>query len=275
MKTPKNEPEKRTVYVVFHGLISLVERKDKTYCAYILSVGAVHRYLWGNWLRETEIPAGFSGRFRVGGGPGTREGKLDPNERPTINLSKCKVDEQNEAIYGRIILPQPNTIHYANSGPITLKNSGKDQLRSKAVAKNAGTTVFAYQVNNFDDCYLMDDRRVIKWEAEPQTSNYNHHVAALHLYSNPANDPTATHSVDEFHLSASTLGASGLRLACRGKDTSSDWKPDGLCTEELLSLSRRDSILAGVTDILRKQVRARALGGGGCESCCSGSDGSC
>jgi len=278
MNTQETEITQRTVYVVFHGLISIVERKGGEFCAYILSTGPEHRYLYGNWLREADIPAGFSGKFCVGEGPCQRQAHLDPKERPLVSFKQCTMDEHHEAIHGSIRLPQPDKILYANSGKLELRDSGKCQLLNPNVQKNSGTTIFVYQVENFDDCYLMDDRRFIKWEATAKPGEDKHKVAALHVFSNPQYRPSASHSVDEFHLSSVVLGATALRLAKQVQDEShSTWKPQGLCTEELLSLSRRDDILAWATDLLRTPQSERPVlrpsSGGGCESCCSGADG--
>ncbi len=265
---------KRIVYVVFHGLISIVKSAG-AFRAYILSMGNEHHYRYGNWLRESDIPQGFSGEFRVGEGPGERKGKLDPAKRPTVDLTKCQPDEKHPAIHARIEFPQPDEIKYAAPGDIKL-GAGTSDLLDATVSKTAGTLIFVYNVLDFDECFLMSNSGSVKWSAESVTTVENVQTAALHLFSNPARDGSPTHSFEEFHLSAQILGAKALRLAKRAVDSKEpELPPDGLCVEELYSLSLRDAILDRIVRKQRGEVFLEAVGGGGCESCCSGSDGGC
>src|SRR5229473_5533224 len=45
-----------TLYVVLHGLISLIDIGADGFIAYVVDIGAEHKYLYGNWLTESDIP---------------------------------------------------------------------------------------------------------------------------------------------------------------------------------------------------------------------------
>lgn len=273
----ENKPT-RLVYVVFHGLISLVQNTTThRFRAYIVSMGDEHRYCYGDWLREIDIPAEFTGEFFVGDGPNCRGGALSAADRPTIKVKS--VDETHEAIHARIEFPCPDRIIYANSGSLSL-STGHDCLVDRNVALNAGTTIFRYEVCDFEGCFLVRGNRSIKWEPDSRTTvdvgGTQYEIAALHIFSNPLRDYGPNHSVVEFNLSAQVLGERTVRISRQGRDGRPSTPPDGLCCAELLSLSHREYFLESLANRERGATDAtyRATNGGGCESCCSGADGS-
>ena len=285
-KLPCEPQEKNILYVVFHGLISIVENtKKKEFRAYILSMGDEHRYLFGDWLREIDIPAGFAGKLVVGGRKGKHAGHLDASQRPTVHAEKIEretcVDEKHDAIHARILFPQPDRVIYANSGSLALK-SGSGALKYPDVKTNAGATVFAYDLKDQTDFYasfLASEHSANKWEADSLSTttreNTTYRVAALHIFSNPRRATGTDHSLKEFSLSAQVLGAPVLKLARVGMDITAQLAPpppDGLCRAELLSLPRRDSILQALAEQARQAIEFE-ISGGGCESCCSAGDG--
>ncbi len=278
--------EKNILYVVFHGLISIVENTTtKKFRAYILSMGDEHRYLFGDWLREIDIPAGFAGKLVVSGRKGKHGGHLDASQRPTVQAAKIGlktcVDEKHDSIHARILFPQPDNVFYVNRGALDLK-SGSEALKYPDVKTNAGATVFAYYLPNQNDFYgsfLASEHSVNKWEADSLTTttreDTTYRVAALHIFSNPRRATSADHSLKEFSLSAQVLGAPVLKLASVGTDITAQLAPpppDGLCRAELLSLPRRDSILHALAEQARRAIEFE-ISGGGCESCCSAGDG--
>src|SRR4029077_20057404 len=58
--SPANTPDVQVLYVVLHGLISLVDI-GTGFLAFALDMQDQHRYLFGNWLTEDEIPARSTG----------------------------------------------------------------------------------------------------------------------------------------------------------------------------------------------------------------------
>ncbi len=272
---------KNIVYVVFHGLTPIVENTTThEFRAYVLSMGDEHRYLYGDWLREAGILAGFAGELVVGAGPTTRNAALDASKRPTIELKK-PVDEAQKAIHARIVLPRPDDINYGNSGALNLSD-GHRCLVDPHVGLNAGVTVFRYNLNSFAGCYLVSESGSILWEPNSRTmvtvKGDDYVIAALHVFSNPPLETSDNHSLAEFNLSARVLGERAVKIGTKTVDGKPSTPPPGLCAAELLSLYKREQFLESLANKARGGTSAsstyRAKSGGGCESCCSGADGS-
>lgn len=267
---------KNIVYVVFHGLTPIVENTTThEFRAYILSMGDEHRYLYGDWLREAGILAGFAGEFVVGDGPNARNAALDASKRPTIALTK-PVDEAQKAIHARIVLPCPDEINYGNSGSLNL-GGGQRCLVDPHVGFNAGVTVFRYDVKSFAGCYLVSETGSILWEPNSRTSvtikGDKYEIAALHIFSNPPHATSDNHSLAEFNLSARVLGERAVKISTKTVDGKLSTPPPGLCAAELLSLYHREQFLKSVANGARGEKSDYRARGGGCESCCSGTDG--
>lgn len=79
----------------------------------------------------------------------------------------------------------------------------------------------------------------------------------------------------EFNLSARVLGERAVKINTKGADGKPSTPPPGLCAAELLSLSKRKQFLESLANRERREKGATFRPkGGGCESCCSGADGS-
>ncbi len=270
---------KNIVYIVFHGLTPIVENTTThEFRAYVVSMGDEHRYLYGDWLREAGILAGFAGEFVVGEGPTPRNATLDASKRPTIKMKK-PVDETQKAIHARIALPRPDDISYGNSGCLNLSD-GHQYLVDQNVGFNAGVTVFRYNVNSFAGCYLVSESGSILWEPNSRTitKGAKYEIAALHVFSNPPHATSDNHSLAEFNLSARVLGERAVKISTKTVDGKPSTPPPGLCADELLSLYKREQFLESLANKARGGTSAspilRPKSGGGCESCCSGADGS-
>ena len=272
---------KNIVYVVFHGLTPIVENTTThEFRAYVLSMGDEHRYLYGDWLREVDILAGCTGELVVGDGPTARNAALDASRRPTIALTK-PVDEAHKAIHARIMLPRPDEIYYGNSGSLNL-GGGQQCLVDPNVGLNAGVTVFRYDLKSFAGCYLVSETGSILWEPDSRTcvkiKGDEYVIAALHVFSNPPHATGDNHSLAEFNLSARVLGERTVKISTKTVDRQPSTPPLGLCDDELHSLYKREQFLESLANGARGGTRAsstyRPKGGAGCESCCSGADGS-
>ena len=53
---PKKKRVENVLYVVLHGLITLIDVKRKGFIAHVLDIGDDHKYLLGEWLQEQDIP---------------------------------------------------------------------------------------------------------------------------------------------------------------------------------------------------------------------------
>jgi hypothetical protein len=201
------------LYLVLHGLISLVDVGDDGFIAYALEIGTAHRYLYGNWLTEQEIPVRPQGGQPLIAeltGVDSGEETLNTNFNVVVQVDKAP-DVDHDDVRAVFKLPRPSKIHHFVAG--TLANALQGTLKpiaGKPVALS-GIRIFEYTFQDSGDVHLTQASGTEPlWmcpgavRAKGQTLK----VAVLHIYDQPGEDMLdhTQHTLDEFKKSAAFLG---------------------------------------------------------------------
>lgn len=275
LKPPK-QPEHR-LYVVFHGLVCLVDVGLDGFIAHFIEIGDEHDYLYGNWLVEKEIPPRAEGQdpFRahlVGIDPGFAN--LDYTLNAVVPIAKPPVDT-HASVRAVINLPRPRAIYQALSGPVTegMFSDVTKLINQTPPRRVAAIRVFEYTFpfdhdsagNEINKVALIGRDGTPLWTcpdlAEIKLSGDGHRlppcsspievagllkVAVLHFFDEPGDDPDDpdTHNIKEFGMSTSFLGVQlSLNAAAKVDDKERPNIP-GLLPGETEPLSvREDSVL--------------------------------
>jgi hypothetical protein len=273
-ETPKDD----RLYVLFHGLVSLVQGPKDEFRAFALAIGPDHQYRLGSWLHEDRMPKGTRGVLRgVSAAPKTKSNVLNPKLNPTIAL-KAWPDANDPDVWASFSLPRPRKIHYQGLGKAEVVNS---KLLIHPSPKACGLTVFEYKVSGpFEDLQLASTTSdEIFWKATAFTEfpEGGPKIATLHVFNSPSsmpNDPN--HSVDEFALSAKFLGRPEVSYAKKPVDLDTQPElPGGLSSFEAAPLSHRTKFVDKLVDFARtaRFTASHGLNDDGCKSCCSAADG--
>lgn len=273
-----SSPEDSRFYVLLHGSISLVQGENDEFRAYAIGMGEDHRYRFGSWLAEDEMPTGF--RAKLVGVERSKKNKgnsLNPKLNPTIKVKDWPADD-DPSIEARIDLPRPRRIHYLGLGDAEIEN-GASLIFAKP--KVSGLTVFEYVVRgSFEDLELrsLDGARLF-WKCTAATAfpGCDARMASLHIFNAPPNNTApVAHSLDEFAKTTRLLGQPQVRLVRKPKDLAAQPPvPDGLSPHEVKPLAERPRLLAKLAEFARtaRFGSSHPLSDDGCQSCCSGADG--
>jgi hypothetical protein len=214
------------LYVIFHGLISLVDIGDAGFNAYLFQMPP-HRYLFGSWLIEDDIPEPSDGTK----GPliltldSVNAGVLDPPNNvldPDLNLViqlNAPLPVNLSGARAVVRLPRPRRIYYYTCGDVLPNSIQGDPLKliNKAFPSIISETrVFEY---SFSDSQLprllagdppaAGSSSLWKPDVPPPVVG-NRKVLTLHFYDEPdagMNDVEAEqHARAEFLLSTALLG---------------------------------------------------------------------
>jgi|ERR1044071_1226724 hypothetical protein len=271
------------LFVVLHGLISLVDI-GKGFIAYALEIGNDHRYLYGNWLTEEQIPPRPQGgqpliAELVGVDPG--EAGLDQALNVVVEIDQAP-DVDDEAVRAVFKLPKPSKIHHFIAGTVSgLKPATEapetmppdKPVLGKPVALS-GIRVFEYTFTDSDNVHLTqavgtDPLWLCPGPVRAKGSTAN--VAVLHIYDQPgeAMKNEEQHTLDEFRKSAAFLGAN-IVLADPVSAGPVTMLLPGLQPGEVSCLSRRNEEVLTLVDNLRAGKTLNPGTGG-----CPGSGGVC
>jgi hypothetical protein len=300
-------PTENVLYVILHGLISLVEMANNGFDAYMIEMGPDHRYLYGSWLLEKEIPQRNEDIGQdpvvftldsVDAAARTAENTLNPDLNLIIDLNKTigpnkRLPPNLPRVRAVVHLPRPRNIYYFICGKViqgSITGKDKDKL-VKQPTEMSGVRVFEYTFANGVKPQLLGGNPVTKtqaWKCPDSLAPVgNRRVATLHLYDEPGVilDPNAapTHNRDEFSQSSASLGAD-LQLskntgAARPLPLPPLNQPDihalGVLPEEIAPLGNRELDLLAFQFGKRTngQVlpeKAAAIGGGGGPICGGG-----
>jgi hypothetical protein len=286
-------PTKENIlYVVLHGLITLIDIKEKGFLAHLLDIGDDHKYLLGHWLEEADIP-----KRKKGADPlratltnvDTGAAQLNPDLNAVFKLEGLPNDKASD-VRAVLRLPRPRSIHNFVSGKLPPGALAGDTTRLVQVpSKISGTTVFEYTFQNVDPVLTSDSGlslwtkpalAIVKDPSPPATPTRELSVAALHVYDEPGirlpgdelqNLPQ--HNRREFKLSSVFLN-SDLVLV---KDTGTPEQeaalsvPLGLLMGEVLHLDERlDFVLPMVISDREGDILAKPVGGGSSGPVCGG-----
>ena len=273
------EPSGHRFYIFFHGLISLVDGPADELRAYALTMDENHRYRFGHWLVEEDLPSGLRGKLSgVSAAPKTKQNSLNPELNPTVRVEGWPNDA-DPRIRARLSLPRPRKIHYLGRGEVEVN---RPDLSIYPTRMASGLKIFEYELTGaVDDLNIRStDGQQLHWKGASGTefSGAGVRVATLHVIDGPARMPDGdAHSVEEFALSMRVLGQPLLGFKRKPVDhPEQPPNPKGVSPFEVLSLAGRSKFLHKIADFARtaRFSDSQALNGDPeCKSCCSSGDG--
>jgi hypothetical protein len=247
-------PEQK-LYVVFHGLIPLVE--DKSGFHAILIEMSSHTVKVGHWLSEVPLPNSGGATLKL---TGTTAGKagIDPSLNLVVSLPELDLDKisQGPGCFARIDLPKPEKTYSFFTAEVDGRLTGTQHPSSK---KYSAVQVFEYTApgDSFDDVSISRGNDAV-WKNEGYTLTQDGtKVSVLHIYNEPAGKESRAHSAAEF-LKGSELFGIDVGLA-DGEPLPfpNEWLPKqsdlppGLLVQELTPLPARHRAIFQILDPLR------------------------
>ncbi len=240
-----------TLYVVFHGTVSLIEYSDH-FRAILISMEE-HRVAVGNFLTERTVPKGTALKLTGVALDGT--GSLDRKKNIVLDVSR--LDEVAISLYGyaEIFLPKPKKIHSLRTGlwrDEDLTGTTRGELRSRAYS---AVQVFEYSVERLKDV-RVSGRGFVPWYGSApryaETDTPEEQYCSFHVFSEPETDPGMDHMTEEFNRCSRILGID-LRLVVPLHFPQLESLPPGMRKEETLSLERRVmpvlNLVAGINSV--------------------------
>ncbi|HEX3093539.1 MAG TPA: hypothetical protein VHW72_12995 [Candidatus Angelobacter sp.] len=281
--TPTN-----VLYVVLHGLISMVDIGAGGFIAYLLDMKEDHVYLYGDWLTEQDFPTRGKGQRPVVASlqgvdaamlnQGTNT--IDPALNVVVKVQKAPpiTDVRVRAVLN---LPRPQNIRYCISGtllPNSLKGAAGPITSLVATPPRlCGIRIFEYTFDDATKVQLLAEDGTKLWacpEAKLLAPIDNKNIAVLHVYDEPKDrfpdEDTATkHNQDEFNLSFAFLGVP-LELVKVPQDAVPAGPMPGLDPGELDSLDQREAFVLNIMFKVRcRQDPPPSKGSGGGGQICS------
>jgi hypothetical protein len=226
------------LFVVIHGLVSLVySRKHRNFRALLLRRPG-HRMAAGHWLTEVSVPKNATLRLT---GVKKGNGALDPATNILLETKRLDEDAVRKYVYAEITLPKPKKAWSFNLMDMAGNIRGKTPKSSSTLA---ATQVFEYDMTG--DFVTLQS--ATKGEEPFFTSIQDPKVTAfsLHILSEPEVESSDRHVMDEFRVSARLFGAD-LRLAdpvgiLRFRERPADFPPEFLDSERLPLYERADAV---------------------------------
>jgi len=261
----------QTLFVVFHGLISLIDITGDGFIANLLEIAGDHAYLAGDWLLERPVAPGSRAKLS---GVDSGTAKLDPKRNPVVRGLTKPPALDPRFIRAQIFLPRPKAIHYFRSGTLdrasVTQTAGTLQL-DPAFEQLSGIKVFEYEFPDIAKVGLSGD---IEWKPT-DTVGSERPSCAIHIYDEPAAAlaHAQAHNIREFRLSAEVLG-SGASVAAGTKVSFEDIPLPSLHKLELSPLQLRPDVLKGIARDMRRGRAVSSPIGGTSSEVCAGSDGS-
>jgi hypothetical protein len=285
------------LYVVFHGLICLVDgrfkgKTDQGFRAYVLvDKDGTHQVMYGDFLAEQDllpstkvINLNFNG-LKAGTDTSIT---LDRSQNPVVNLTDFPPATDPSEVLAVVSLPRPNRIVNLFRGNIadgTLTDHG---LFNPPPSQISAVRVFEYRY--FDDpanVFLQDDKGNKLWKCPDLAAVVDNaglpiNVAVFHLYNEPPlqlTNPTPNdHNVHEFNNSMIFLGAKAISLsgaAHANESTRSPKDVPGILESEIGALDDRNQrVLVELVKALRNPTSGISLGGAGGTQVCGGGNAS-
>lgn len=264
-----------TLYVVVHGLVTLVKRKDGRFHGYFVEMPE-HEYLAGSWLNERAVPDRAVLELH-----GVQAGSADWDRGKNL-VVKVKTDLDKESVgLRRVILPAPKVLHSVFTQDISANLVGDlSGLSSRCLSVKS---VFEYEVEKFSDVRLGGGRHTRFWQpAIRRVQPGDTKVAVLHLFDEPRRTPTRrNHFTEEFKKTFVLLGwpNTGINDTINGADARR--QPvgcPGIHRREFHDLVTREKVAARLVQMLLNPdpgdsstgvggEPAVCGGGKGCEEC--------
>jgi len=273
--TPRKKHIRNVLYVVLHGLITLIDVKRKGFIAHLLDMGDDHKYLHGEWLQEQDIPEHKRGRdplrvtlINVKRG----RAKLSADLNAIIKITSIPPDTCSD-VRAVIRLPRPRHIYsYVNGKLPTGAISGSTSKLVKHPTHLSGTQVFEYIFTPDEEKIVLvtDAGRVFQQLKAPAKFDISAstvlNVWALHIYDEPGHllRNAHDHNRREFRMSSLFLGTDLdlVKHTAKPPGIKQGTLPRGLLAGELQNLDRRPEAVTRLV-IRARQRKKSAVGGGG------------
>ena len=252
---PEPVTHTQKLYVVFHGLIPLVEDKNGFHA--ILIEMSDHATIVGHWLTEVPLQKTGGGRITL---TGVRAGAagIDPSLNLVVNLPALDLDKVfgNSVCFARIDLPKPEKLYSFFTADATGRLTGTQEPSSK---KYSAVQVFEYSVpgDSFDNVSLSMAGNTI-WSNRAYTiTRDGSKVSVLHIYNEPPGKASGQHSAAEFLKGSKLFGVDVGLAGGAPLPFPSDWQPKqsdlppGLLVQELAPLGTRNLQVFQILDALR------------------------
>lgn len=213
------------LYVILHGLVSLVDIGDAGFNAYMFDMGTDHRYLYGTFRIENDIPERNVGKdpliFKldsVNAATKTTDNTLHPNLNVVIQLNGRTVPIDLPDVRAVIRLPRPRMIYYYTCGelpPGSIPEDTSGLVNGVSPKYISETRVFEYTFSGSQKPQLLAGDPPVGdpvWRLPDDLAPAgNRNVAKLHFYDEPGepfdDDSVAEqHARDEFALGTKRLG---------------------------------------------------------------------
>lgn len=231
-------------YVIFHGLVSLVETPNGFRALLIRMDG--HRVAAGHWLTERTIPANsvmtLNG-VRAGGA------SLDPQKNLIVRGARIDQASLKKFRFAEIALPKPRLVHSFLTGIAEDVLTGTVQPTSTSYS---AVQVFEYELSaDFPDISLAG--ATFDWECGGSTQlNSGDRVSVLHVLNEPELDADDAHTIEEFRRGSRVLGADlSINAPLPFPRDLPGAPPKGLLVEELLPSGDRQGRVLHLIDFFR------------------------
>lgn len=266
-KAKDKPPPKNVLYVVLHGLITLVDIGDDGFLAYLMDMGKDHKYLAGDWLLERKVRRGTQASLiNVDCGDAT----LSEFHNAIVKVPSAP-RSNHKHVRALIELPRPACIHYFVRGDVN-----PDTLTDTDGLKKQPQYLSSIRIFEYTFADQAEVRLVFPvyqgggdlWKCPTLADTGDLAVAVLHIYDQPGaymNDPQG-HNVAEFNRAAAFLGAK-VRMRNAAESTDPDVLLSGMLSGETSCLARRSK--GGALDLLRharEKSTSSSTEAGGCSS---------
>lgn len=236
-----------TLYVIFHGLVTVIEPEEgNTFRALLLDMSD-HRKAAGHWLTEFDIPRCANLRLsneHVMRHERTEHNSLTPETNVVIDLSKpgqtrkkgLNLELVETKVWAEIQLPRPKRALTFNRVDISEPRellTGKDAKEFKVLA---GAQVFEYEMTGN---HVTLDHQLSKIPFFRSIEDARTNIFTLHILSEPQDSVTDEHMIEEFNLSARLLNSDLQFISPRAVCIPNGDLPKGLRSAELIALADR------------------------------------
>jgi len=281
VKPQGDDNSENTLYVVLHGLITLLDVGQKGFVAFILDMKDVHKYMLGDWLEEQEIPKRKLGKKPLRASLGKvnpeticQHNTLDPDQNAIVKKTKAP-NMAHQKVRAIIDLPRPRNISHFTIGKLD-QGALKDDLGElvKPPTHLAGVRIFEYTFPKKPQpppSLREQGKKLPLWVCPNELATVsNKNIAVLHIYNQPGMRllPGSHHNKEEFNDSAAFLGAK-VALVGATKEANETGPPAGILKGEVECLSGRGPFAIHYLNQVRmgKFFEGNEEGGCGSELC--------
>jgi hypothetical protein len=283
--TPKKADE-NVLYIVLHGLVTLIDDKKNGFIAHLLDMGDDHKYLLGEWLSEDELPERKRGQaplraklVNVDPNDVTGLNKLDLNLNAVVKIKSVPPDSSRK-VRAVFRLPRPRRIYSFISGKLPKKAiAGTIGQLAKQPTHISGTQVFEYTFKDKTRVALKTPHGHTLWSPKAPARVKTKKgpakaldVWVLHVYDEPGHEMANAqdHNRREFRMSARFFN-SDLALVKESADPDDPTDlPPGLLFGDVRNLDERAMSVRPLVIKAREGEVGQDAGGGAGGPVCSG-----